>query len=299
MFGHQQFVQGYLLLLPDPVVPDLNALTPERRSQFLLDMSRLGDALMRTTSPLRINYAIYGNLEPALHAHVIPRYRNEPEHLRTQQPVGVRLECGAGFRRRRRGAAHARRLRAELAQLGSAAHALTTWPCSRSTSRTSSSSSRGSGSCVRAACSAAVGLYSGELFFGLIDDDTLFFKTDEHQQRRVHRAQHAALHAVSGSTRSGDGLSPGAGRHHRRRGVAGRVGAQVRGRGADFARGEVKAWRRPQADADEDQRRKADARVEASLGVWVCSRACAVRIEIRKRFHRRRAGAIRGTRRRA
>jgi len=23
-----------------------------------------------------------------------------------------------------------------------------------------------------------VGLYSGELFFGLIDDDTLFFKTD-------------------------------------------------------------------------------------------------------------------------
>ena len=24
----------------------------------------------------------------------------------------------------------------------------------------------------------AVGLYSGELFFGLIDDDTLFFKTD-------------------------------------------------------------------------------------------------------------------------
>ncbi len=41
-----------------------------------------------------------------------------------------------------------------------------------------------------------VGLYSGELFFGLIDDDTLFFKTDEHQQRRIHRAQHAALHAV-------------------------------------------------------------------------------------------------------
>ena len=70
VFGHQQFVEGYLLLLPDPVVPDLNALTPERRSQFLLDMSQLGDALMRTTAPLRINYAIFGNVEPALHAHV-------------------------------------------------------------------------------------------------------------------------------------------------------------------------------------------------------------------------------------
>lgn len=86
VFGHQQFVQGYLLLLPDPVVPDLNALTPERRSQFLLDMSRLGDALMRTTSPVRINYAIFGNVEPALHAHIIPRYRSEPEAMQTAHP---------------------------------------------------------------------------------------------------------------------------------------------------------------------------------------------------------------------
>ena len=86
VFGHQQFVQGYLLLLPDPVVPDLNALTPERRSQFLLDMSHLGDALMLTTSPVRINYAIFGNVEPALHAHVIPRYRTEPEAMRTAHP---------------------------------------------------------------------------------------------------------------------------------------------------------------------------------------------------------------------
>jgi diadenosine tetraphosphate (Ap4A) HIT family hydrolase len=86
VFGHQQFVEGYLLLLPDPVVPDLNALTPERRSQFLLDMSRLGDALMRTKAPVRINYAIFGNVEPALHAHVIPRYRTEPESMQTQHP---------------------------------------------------------------------------------------------------------------------------------------------------------------------------------------------------------------------
>jgi diadenosine tetraphosphate (Ap4A) HIT family hydrolase len=86
VFGHQQFVPGYLLLLPDPVVPDLNALTPENRSQFLLDMSRLGDALMRVSSPLRINYAIFGNVEPALHAHVVPRYRTEPEAMQKQHP---------------------------------------------------------------------------------------------------------------------------------------------------------------------------------------------------------------------
>ena len=86
VFGRQQVVEGYLLLLPDPVVPDLNALSAARRARFLLDMSLLGDALTTTLNPLRINYAIYGNLEPALHAHVIPRYSHEPEALRTQQP---------------------------------------------------------------------------------------------------------------------------------------------------------------------------------------------------------------------
>lgn len=117
VFGQQQFVQGYLLLLPDPVVPDLNALTPERRSQFLLDMSRLGDALMRTTAPVRINYAIFGNVEPALHAHVIPRYRSEPEHLQTQQPWAYDWSAAPVFDAILMGPLM-RTLRAELSQLG-------------------------------------------------------------------------------------------------------------------------------------------------------------------------------------
>jgi diadenosine tetraphosphate (Ap4A) HIT family hydrolase len=117
VFGRQQVTQGYLLLLPDPVVSDLNALTPERRTRFLLDMSLLGDALMRTLNPLRINYAIYGNLDPALHAHVIPRYSHEPEGLRTQQPWAYDWNRAPAFD----AAAAAplmNRLRAELKQLG-------------------------------------------------------------------------------------------------------------------------------------------------------------------------------------
>ena len=117
VFGQRQFVQGYLMLLPDPVVPDLNALTPERRSQFLLDMSRLGDALMRVTSPVRINYAIFGNVEPALHAHVVPRYRSEPEAMQTQHPWAYDWNDAPAFD----AAAAApliKSLRAELSQLG-------------------------------------------------------------------------------------------------------------------------------------------------------------------------------------
>ena len=86
IFGERQFVRGYVLLLSDPVVPTLNALGAQERGQFLLDMARLGDALLKTTNALRINYAILGNLEPALHAHVIPRYADEPEALRTAHP---------------------------------------------------------------------------------------------------------------------------------------------------------------------------------------------------------------------
>jgi diadenosine tetraphosphate (Ap4A) HIT family hydrolase len=86
VYGERQFVRGYVLLLPDPVVPTLNALGAQERGQFLLDMARLGDALLKVTDALRINYAILGNLEPALHAHVIPRYANEPAALRTAHP---------------------------------------------------------------------------------------------------------------------------------------------------------------------------------------------------------------------
>jgi diadenosine tetraphosphate (Ap4A) HIT family hydrolase len=117
VFGQQQFIPGYLLLLPDPVVPDLNALTAERRAQFLLDMSRLGDALMRTTSPVRINYAIFGNQEPALHAHVIPRYSNEPAHLRTLHPWSYDWNAAPAFEPKA-AAPLMQALRAELAQLG-------------------------------------------------------------------------------------------------------------------------------------------------------------------------------------
>jgi diadenosine tetraphosphate (Ap4A) HIT family hydrolase len=117
VFGHQQMVNGYLLLLPDPVVPDLNGLTPERRSQFLLDMSRLGDALLRTTAAIRINYAIFGNVEPALHAHIVPRYRTEPDRMQTQHPWAYDWNAAPRFDPVA-AAPLIDSLRAELAQLG-------------------------------------------------------------------------------------------------------------------------------------------------------------------------------------
>jgi diadenosine tetraphosphate (Ap4A) HIT family hydrolase len=86
VLGEPQITRGYCLLLPDPVVPDLNALTGDARRQFLRDMAMLGDVLLAATGAERINYEILGNVEPALHAHVIPRHAGEDPALR-KKPV--------------------------------------------------------------------------------------------------------------------------------------------------------------------------------------------------------------------
>ncbi len=76
------FLPGYTILLSDPVAADLNALNRSERERYLYDMSVIGDALLEVTGAYRINYEILGNTDPALHAHVIPRYLSEPEEFR-------------------------------------------------------------------------------------------------------------------------------------------------------------------------------------------------------------------------
>jgi diadenosine tetraphosphate (Ap4A) HIT family hydrolase len=84
VMGDTQFLPGYSLLLPDPVVPSPNDMAEEARAQFFRDMVLLGDAVLRVTGADRINYEILGNLEPALHAHVFPRHGREPAAMRVR-----------------------------------------------------------------------------------------------------------------------------------------------------------------------------------------------------------------------
>lgn len=84
VLGESQFLRGYSLILPDPVVSDLNALSIEDRRGLLHEAAILGDALLEITGAVRMNYEILGNLEPALHVHVFPRYAKEPGELKTK-----------------------------------------------------------------------------------------------------------------------------------------------------------------------------------------------------------------------
>jgi len=82
VMGDVQFLPGYSILLPDPVVPSLNEVNETGRALYLRDMVLLGDALLKVTGAIRINYEILGNSEPELHAHVFPRYSHESDERR-------------------------------------------------------------------------------------------------------------------------------------------------------------------------------------------------------------------------
>ena len=81
-----QYLPGYSILLPDPVVSSINDLGQEQRAAYLCDMITIGDALLEVTDSFRINYALMSNSDPFLHAHIVPRYLSEPKEIRSGPP---------------------------------------------------------------------------------------------------------------------------------------------------------------------------------------------------------------------
>lgn len=82
-----QYLPGYSLLLASPQVGQLLDLSPAERTQFFEDLTALAEAVKVATACVRVNLAIYGNVDPFLHAHVWPRFEGEPEELRTSPPL--------------------------------------------------------------------------------------------------------------------------------------------------------------------------------------------------------------------
>lgn len=79
VIGDNQFLPGYCVLLGYPKASSLNELPMPERTQYLADMTLVGDAIIQACSPLRINYSILMNLDHYLHAHIEPRYDWEPD----------------------------------------------------------------------------------------------------------------------------------------------------------------------------------------------------------------------------
>ena len=88
VIGDVQPLPGYCVFLADPLVESINALDAAARTQYSLDVIAAGDAILASTDAYRINYETLGNAEPALHTHIVPRYRNEPDEKR-RRPAWV------------------------------------------------------------------------------------------------------------------------------------------------------------------------------------------------------------------
>jgi diadenosine tetraphosphate (Ap4A) HIT family hydrolase len=117
ILAQRQVLTGYCLLLPDPVVAHLNDFDGAQRERFLCDMAAAGDALLAITAALRINYAMFGNVEPALHAHLFPRRADEPAGTRTAQPWALDWDAAPTFSENLHGGLR-RALGAELGRRG-------------------------------------------------------------------------------------------------------------------------------------------------------------------------------------
>jgi diadenosine tetraphosphate (Ap4A) HIT family hydrolase len=60
-------------------VAEPTELSEEEAGQYWLELLEAGRRLERHLQPVKINYDILGNSLPHLHAHVIPRYADDPK----------------------------------------------------------------------------------------------------------------------------------------------------------------------------------------------------------------------------
>jgi diadenosine tetraphosphate (Ap4A) HIT family hydrolase len=72
----EQTYRGRCVVALNAHETELFRLDPDTLGRFSRDVSRAAAALQGAFAPEKINYAIYGDLAPHLHFHVVPKYRN-------------------------------------------------------------------------------------------------------------------------------------------------------------------------------------------------------------------------------
>jgi diadenosine tetraphosphate (Ap4A) HIT family hydrolase len=79
--GDHQFHEGYAVVLLKEHVREPFDLAPHVQREHFAEVMRAAQALQRTFQPWKLNFSCYGNAEPHVHWHVVPRYEGDP-HLR-------------------------------------------------------------------------------------------------------------------------------------------------------------------------------------------------------------------------
>ena len=76
--GDHQWHRGYALVLLKAHVREPFELPGDVQSEHFSEVMRAAEALNQTFAPHKLNYACYGNAEPHVHWHLVPRYADDP-----------------------------------------------------------------------------------------------------------------------------------------------------------------------------------------------------------------------------
>jgi diadenosine tetraphosphate (Ap4A) HIT family hydrolase len=76
-----QFFPGWSVLVLRRHATELFDLAPDERARLMDEVSDVARVLKTTFDARKVNYALFGNLVPHVHWHVIPRLASDPAPL--------------------------------------------------------------------------------------------------------------------------------------------------------------------------------------------------------------------------
>ncbi|HEU0051024.1 MAG TPA: HIT family protein [Patescibacteria group bacterium] len=88
-----QYWHGWVTVFLKRHANELFELSNQELSEFWQDVSIVAKAVQNVFQPVKINYAIYGNLCPHIHCHIFPqRFENDPHAPIKQDEKEIFLE---------------------------------------------------------------------------------------------------------------------------------------------------------------------------------------------------------------
>lgn len=84
--GDHQFFRGYCVLVAKRHVRELHQMSSEDGRSLHDELMHVCAIITKTFDVHKINLASFGNIDEHVHWHIIPRYAEEPDDLRRDQP---------------------------------------------------------------------------------------------------------------------------------------------------------------------------------------------------------------------
>lgn len=78
VIGDHQYFEGYTLFLCKEHKNELHELESDFKQKFLVEMSKVAEAVYRAFKPDKLNYELLGNGDSHIHWHIFPRRLTEP-----------------------------------------------------------------------------------------------------------------------------------------------------------------------------------------------------------------------------